>query len=189
MTAAEAVVGAAAVAAVVVVGWRRWRRWRRWWPATKCASRWRWPATKAQAGGGGQRQNAQVDNTRADARTNNVRGTSVNNVNNVNVDRNVNVSGNNNCCNNGWDNDYHPVATAAAITATAAVIGSIVRSPPARLRAGELRRRGLPTMRKHVVCPAGVAVRRRRSTLLIVRGLPRPRLWGALSCCAGSNNL
>jgi len=98
----------------------------------------------AQAGGGGARgggggaqaggrQNAQVNNAKADARTNNVRSTSVNNVNNVNVDRNVNVnvSGNNNCCNNNWDNDYHPVATAAAITATAAVIGSIVRQPPA----------------------------------------------------------
>jgi hypothetical protein len=81
----------------------------------------------AQAGGGGARQNAQVNNTRADTRTNSVRSTSVNN---VNVERNVNVSGNNNCCNNGWDNDYHPVATAAAITATAAVIGSIVRAPP-----------------------------------------------------------
>jgi len=87
----------------------------------------------AQASGGAARQNAQVNNTRADTRTNNVRSTSVNNVNNVNVDRNVNVnvSGNNNCCNNGWDNDYHPVATAAAISATAAVIGSIVRTPPA----------------------------------------------------------
>jgi len=73
-----------------------------------------------------------VNNTKADARSNNVRSTSVNNVNNVNVDRNVNVnvSGNNNCCNNGWDNDYHPVATAAAISATAAVVGSIVRAPP-----------------------------------------------------------
>jgi hypothetical protein len=85
----------------------------------------------AQAAGGGARQNAQVNNTRADARTNNVRSTSVNNVNNVNVDRNANVNASgNNCCNNGWDNDYHPVATAAAITATAAVIGSIVRAPP-----------------------------------------------------------
>jgi hypothetical protein len=85
----------------------------------------------AQAGGGGARQNAQVNNTKADARSNNVRSTSVNNVNNVNVDRNVNVNvSGNNCCNNGWDNDYHPVATAAAITATAAVIGSIVRAPP-----------------------------------------------------------
>ena len=84
----------------------------------------------AQAGGGAARQNAQANNTRADARTNNVRSTSVNNVNNVNVERNVNVSGNTNCCNNGWDNDYHPVAAAAAITATAAVVGSIVRAPP-----------------------------------------------------------
>ena len=48
---------------------------------------------------------------------------------------NVNVEGNNNCCNNGWDDDYHPVATAAAITATvavtSAVIGSMVRTVPA----------------------------------------------------------
>ena len=117
VTAAEAVVGAAVVAAavaaaVVLV------------PAAAVAAVGRKPVEVAQ------RQNAQVNNTRADARTNNVRSTSVNNVNNVNVERNVNVSGNNNCCNNGWDNDYHPVATAAAITATAAVIGSIVRAPP-----------------------------------------------------------
>jgi hypothetical protein len=65
-----------------------------------------------------------------------VRSTSVNNVNasrNTNV--NVNVEGNNNCCNNGWDNDYHPFATAAAVTATvavtSAVIGSMVRTVPA----------------------------------------------------------
>ena len=85
----------------------------------------------AQAGGGARQ--AQVNNSRADARTNNVRSTSVNN---VNVDRNVNVnvSGNSNCCNNGWDNDYHPVATAAAVGAavavTSAVVGSMVRSVP-----------------------------------------------------------
>ena len=89
----------------------------------------------AQAGGGA-RQNAQVNNAKADTRTNNVRSTSVNNVNNVNVDRNVNVnvSGNSGCCNNGWDNDYHPVATAAAVGAavavTSAVVGSMVRSVP-----------------------------------------------------------
>ena len=39
------------------------------------------------------------------------------------------------CCNNGWDNDYHPVATAAAVTAavavTSAVVGSMVRTVPA----------------------------------------------------------
>ena len=63
-------------------------------------------------------QSAQVNNSQADARTNNVRSTSVNNVNNVNVDRdvNVNVEGHRGCC-GGWDNDYHPVATAAAVTA------------------------------------------------------------------------
>jgi hypothetical protein len=89
----------------------------------------------AHAGGGGQRS-AQVNNSRADVRTNNVRSTSVNNVNvnrNVNVDRNVNVNVDRGCC--GWDNDYHPVATAAAVGATVAVtsaiIGSMVRTVPA----------------------------------------------------------
>ncbi len=75
-----------------------------------------------------------------DARANNVRSTSVNSVNanrnvNVNTNRNVNVNVENHggCC--GWDNDYHPVATAAAVTATvamtSAVIGSMVRTVPA----------------------------------------------------------
>jgi len=96
----------------------------------------------ARAGGGANagaaRQTAQVNNTPADARTNNVRSTSVNNVNNstnVNVNRNTNVTVNNNgCCGGGWDNDYHPVATAAAVTATvamtSAVIGSMTRTIP-----------------------------------------------------------
>jgi hypothetical protein len=91
-------------------------------------------ADAAGRGGGGGRQ---LDNSRADARSNNVRSTSVNNVNsNVNVNRNVNVNVNSNggCCHNGWDNDYHPVATAAAVTATvavtAAVVGSMVRTVP-----------------------------------------------------------
>jgi hypothetical protein len=54
----------------------------------------------ARAGaGGGARQSAQVNNSRADARTNNVRSTSVNN---VNVERNV--EGHRGCC-GGWDND------------------------------------------------------------------------------------
>jgi hypothetical protein len=89
-------------------------------------------------GGGGGRAGAgagdrQINNSRADVRTNNVRNTSVNN---VNVNRNVNVNANRGgCCNNGWDNDYHPVATAAAVTATvavtSAVIGSMVRTVPA----------------------------------------------------------
>jgi hypothetical protein len=86
--------------------------------------------------GGSSRQNAQVNNSRADSRTNNVRNTSVNNVNssrntNVNKNVNVNVDSHGGCCNDGWDNDYHPVATAAAITATAVVIGSMVRTVPA----------------------------------------------------------
>jgi hypothetical protein len=73
---------------------------------------------------------------RADARTNNVRSTSVNNVN-VNKNVNVDVDVDNHrrgCCNNGWDDDYHPIATAAAVTATVAVtsaiVGSIVNAPP-----------------------------------------------------------
>jgi hypothetical protein len=83
---------------------------------------------------GGAKGKPQVNHSRTDVRTNNVRSTSVNN---VNVNKNVNVNVNNNrggCCNNGWDNDYHPIATAAAVTATvavtSAVIGSIVRVPP-----------------------------------------------------------
>jgi hypothetical protein len=95
----------------------------------------------ARAGGGGgggaARQNTQINNNRADVRTNNVRSTSVNNVNNVNVNRdvNVNVEGHGGCCYGGWDNNYHPVATAAAVTAavgvTAAVIGAMVPTVPA----------------------------------------------------------
>ena len=91
-------------------------------------------AARAGGGGGGQ-QNVKANNVKADSRTNNVRSTSVNN---VNVNKNVNVNVNNNnggCCNNGWDNDYHPIATAAAITATVAVtsaiVGSMVRTVPA----------------------------------------------------------
>jgi len=85
------------------------------------------------AGGGGTRQSAQVNNSQADARTNNVRSTSVNNVN-VDRDVNVNVEGHGGCCGGGWDNDYHPVATAAAVgtavAVTSAVVGSMVRSVP-----------------------------------------------------------
>ena len=87
----------------------------------------------AQAQGGGGGRQAQVDNSRADTRTNNVRSSSVNN---VNAERNVNVNvEGGGCCGGGWDNDYHPVATAAAVGAavavTSAVIGSLVSTPPA----------------------------------------------------------
>src|SRR5262245_14648782 len=85
-------------------------------------------------GGGGGGQRMQVNNSRADVRSNNVRNTSVNNVN-VNRNTNVNVQGRGGCCyGGGWDNDYHPVATAAAVTGavavTSAVVGSMVRSVP-----------------------------------------------------------
>lgn len=85
----------------------------------------------ARAGGGGA--HAQVNQSRADVRTNNVRNTSVNNTNvsrNTNVNVNVDRGG---CC--GWDNDYHPVARAAAVGATvavtSAVVGSMARTVPA----------------------------------------------------------
>lgn len=89
-------------------------------------------------GGGGQARASagtkHVDNSRADARTNNVRSTSTNNVNtNVNASRNTNVNVNVNN-HGGWDNDYHPVAGAvavgAAVAVTAAIIGSTVATVP-----------------------------------------------------------
>src|SRR5271167_675992 len=82
---------------------------------------------RASAGGGGGGRGAQVNNSRADARTNNVRS---NSVNNVNVDRNVNV----NVDRGGWDNVNHPVAAAvvvgAAVGVTAAAVGSMVSTVP-----------------------------------------------------------
>jgi hypothetical protein len=91
------------------------------------------PATAApRAGGGGGGGAKQVNNGNRDARANNVRSTSVNN---VNVNKNVNVNVNVDNRHGGWDNDYHPVATAVAVTAavavTSAVIGSMVRTVPA----------------------------------------------------------
>ncbi|WP_454752637.1 hypothetical protein [Cupriavidus necator] len=112
------------------------------WTPTAEAARGEGRAAGAHAGGQGRAAAAggarEVNNQRADVRTNNVRNTSVNNVNasrnvNVNTNRNVNVNvDSHGCC--GWDNDYHPVATAAAVTATvavtSAVVGSFVRSVP-----------------------------------------------------------
>ena len=65
----------------------------------------------AAAGGGGGGGGARADNSRADSRTNNVKGSSTNS---VNVERNVNVDA-------GWDRDYHPVAGAAVVGAAVAV--------------------------------------------------------------------
>ena len=108
------------------------------------------PVAEARGGGGGGGGNharggggGGANNANRDVRANNVRSTSVNNTSNrntnINANKNVNVNVNNNnrggCCNNGWDNDYHPIATAAAVTATvavtSAVIGSMVRTVPA----------------------------------------------------------
>ena len=90
---------------------------------------------RAGGGGGGAKQ---VNNSSRDVRANNTRSTSVNNVSNrntnVNVNKNVNVDVDRRG-GGGWDNDYHPVATAAAVTAavvvTSAVVGSMVRTVPA----------------------------------------------------------
>jgi hypothetical protein len=86
-------------------------------------------------GGGGGGASRQVNNSNRDARANNVRDTSVNNVNSsrnvnrdvsrdVNVDVDVDHHG-------GWDNDYHPIAAAAVVVGTAAIIGSMVSTVPA----------------------------------------------------------
>jgi hypothetical protein len=78
-------------------------------------------------GGGGARPSAQPNNSRADSRTNDVRSTSVNNVNvgkNVKVNVDVDQRG-------GWD---HPVAGAmvvgGAMAVTAAAVGSMVNAVP-----------------------------------------------------------
>jgi hypothetical protein len=77
---------------------------------------------------GGGRQSVQVNDSKRDVRTNNVRSTSTSN---VNVNRNVDVDVDVDRRGGGWDNDYHPVATAAVVTAAAVVVGSMVNSVPA----------------------------------------------------------
>ncbi|WP_028454968.1 hypothetical protein [Chitinilyticum litopenaei] len=87
-------------------------------------------APRAEAAPRANVQNNTARNTNATRNTKNtnVRNT---NVNNINIDRDVNIDVDGGGCHGGcWDNDYHPIATAAAITATAAVIGSIVNSVP-----------------------------------------------------------
>jgi hypothetical protein len=75
--------------------------------------------TRTATGSGGQTASA-------------TRSTSVNNVNNVNVHHNTNVNVHVDNHHSGWD--AHPVAAVAAVTTavavTAAVIGSIVYTPP-----------------------------------------------------------
>ena len=89
------------------------------------------PGAEAQrrGGGGGGGARPQINNSRADVRTNDVRNTSVNNVN-VNRNVNVNVEGCSGRC-GGWD---HPVAATAvvagAVAVTAAAVGSMVATVP-----------------------------------------------------------
>ena len=166
-------------------GGRRWRRrwWWRWW--RRCPRRWWW-RRRPGAGAGRwrwRRRQARSTRNKADARTNNVRSTSVNNVNNVN---NVNAQ----------RQRQRRTAAAAATTAGTTTITRSRRPRrsargrrdvgrhrldgahrAARLRAGQLRRHGLPAMRQHLVSAPGVAVHRGQSTVLMCerRGRRSPR--------------
>jgi len=83
-----------------------------------------------RGGGGGGKQSVQGGDSKRDARTDNVRSTSTSSVNrNTNVDRSANVDVD---VEGGWDDRHHrPVAGAAAVTAAAVVVGSMVSSVPA----------------------------------------------------------
>ena len=83
----------------------------------------------------GGKRDVEINNSKRDVRTTNVRTTSVNNVNvnrSTNID--IDVDRDRHHHHHGWDDDYHPIATAAAVTAavvvTSAVVGSIVRTVP-----------------------------------------------------------
>lgn len=96
--------------------------------------------SKAANRSGNANGNKAVSNKGANKAVNNSGNKTANNVrggnNNVNIDNsrdvNVNVDGNNHgCCwGGGYNDDYHPIGTAVAVTAaavtTAAVIGAIV---------------------------------------------------------------
>ena len=131
--------------------WRRWPRcswpgcsWPRWpRPRQEGWRRWRWRGGGGGSGGGGARRGGggaakqtagQQQPSQTCGRTTFAAPASTTSIpvnRNTNVNVNVDQGG---CCNNGWDNDYHPVATAAAVTATvavtSAVIGSMVRTVP-----------------------------------------------------------
>jgi hypothetical protein len=88
-------------------------------------------AAAARGGGGAARGGGGAHHARADTRSTDVRNTSVNN---VNVQRNVNVHVDGGGCSGrcgGWD---HPVAAAAVVGATVAVtaaaVGSVVATVP-----------------------------------------------------------
>jgi hypothetical protein len=84
------------------------------------------PIAEAARGGGGGRGGAAGGGggSRADVRTNDVRSTSVNN---VNAQRNVNVNVDCDRRCGGWD---HPVAAAVVVGATVGAVGSMVATVP-----------------------------------------------------------
>jgi hypothetical protein len=80
-------------------------------------------------GGGGDRagggRDVQVNNGRTARRAQHAPRERMVSINNVNVNRNVNVDVDRR--GDGWNDNYHPVAT---VVVTAAVVGSVVRSVP-----------------------------------------------------------
>lgn len=97
------------------------------------------PAGGAHAGTRPTRQAGTAHNVRSTSGAS-INGNHARNVNrntNRNVNRNTNINRDVNIDvdhHGGWDNDwndhYHPIATAAAIGTTAAIVGSIVSRPP-----------------------------------------------------------
>lgn len=92
-------------------------------------------ANRAAAGGNANRGNANRDTANRGNRTN-IDNSQRNTNRNTNIERNtnVNIEGNGGCCDNDWYGGDHPLAAAAAVTATVALtsaaIGSIVYSVP-----------------------------------------------------------
>jgi hypothetical protein len=88
--------------------------------------------TATGGGGSGSATTTRTATSSSGASATRTRSTSVNNVNNVNVNRHTDVNVHVDDHHSGWDD--HPVAAVAAVTATvavtAAVIGSIVYTPP-----------------------------------------------------------
>jgi hypothetical protein len=88
-------------------------------------------ATSVNHGGGQNRNNNGNRNNNVNNNVNRNNNTNINRNTNVNRNTNINVDVDNNyrggCC---YHDNYHPVATAAAITATAMIVGSIVYSLP-----------------------------------------------------------
>lgn len=93
------------------------------------------PHERGQARASVNRPNGAANNTVNRNTVNNNRTTNVNNNRNVNVNSNRNVNVNRDVNVNvdnrghyGYDDHYHPVATAAAVTATVAVTSAVVGS-------------------------------------------------------------